>query len=63
MSVQVGATAQASGITANDFTNPVRTWSRPRIASTQTYTVTVTIAPNPAKDMTAFAFLARRTPR
>ena len=44
-SVSVGATAQVSGATANDFTNPVTYTVTATDSSTQDYTVTVTIAP------------------
>jgi hypothetical protein len=55
-SVAVGATAQVSGTTPNNFTSPVVYTVTAADASTQTYTVTVTVAPNPAKAITAFSF-------
>ena len=54
--VRVGATPQTSGSTANNFTSPVTYTVVAQDLSTQDYTVTVTIAPNPAKDITAFSF-------
>ncbi len=58
VSVAVGGTAQVSGTTANDFTSPVAYVVTAADATTNTYTVTVTIAPGPAKDITSFAFLS-----
>jgi hypothetical protein len=55
-SVAVGATAQVSGATANDFTAPVAYLVTAADGSTATFTVTVTIGLNPAKDITAFSF-------
>jgi hypothetical protein len=55
-SVAVGATAQASGTTANDFTSPVSYVVTAANATTKTYTVTVTAALNTAKELTAFKF-------
>jgi hypothetical protein len=55
-SVRVGATLQVSGVTANDFTNSVIYTVTAADLSTKAYTVIVTIAPNPAKDITAFSF-------
>ncbi len=57
-SVAVGATAQASGITPNDFTSPVVYTVTAADGTTKSFTVTVTVALNPAKAMTAFAFAA-----
>ncbi|HSQ66046.1 MAG TPA: hypothetical protein VLM85_22645 [Polyangiaceae bacterium] len=56
-SVAVGSTAQVSGTTANDFTSPVVYTVTAADNSAQAYTVTVTVAPSPAKDITAFSFL------
>ena len=56
-SVKVGTTAQVSGTTANNFTNPVTYVVTAGDSSTKTYTVTVTVAASAAKDLTAFAFL------
>jgi hypothetical protein len=57
-SVAVGAVAQVSGVTANNFTAPVSYVVTAADGSTQTYVVTVVIAPSPAKDITMFAFLS-----
>jgi hypothetical protein len=54
--VTVNAVTQVSGTTANDFTNPVSYLVTAADNSTQTYTVTVTIAANSAKAITAFSF-------
>jgi trimeric autotransporter adhesin len=55
-SIKVGNIDQVSGITANDFTNPVVYTVTAADSSTQNYTVTVTIALNTAKNITAFSF-------
>ncbi|MBA2540089.1 MAG: hypothetical protein H0V17_10680, partial [Deltaproteobacteria bacterium] len=55
-SVKVGATDQASGTTANDFTNPVGYTVTAVDGSTETYTVTVIVAASNAKAITAFSF-------
>jgi hypothetical protein len=55
-SVKVGATTQVSEVTANNFTNPVIYTVTAADATTKDYTVTVTVAPNPAKDIAAFSF-------
>jgi hypothetical protein len=55
--VNVGSTVQTSTATANNFTGPVAYLVTAADNSTVTYTVTVTIAPNPAKAVTAFSFL------
>ena len=55
-SVKVGATVQTSGTTLNDFTNPVSYTVTAADGSTQAYTVTVTVAPNTSKTLTAFSF-------
>jgi len=44
-SVKVGSTVQINGTTANDFTNPVVYIVTAADASTQNYTVTVTVSP------------------
>ena len=54
-SVKVGATAQVSGSTANNFTNPVQYVVTAADGTTATYTVTVTVAPSPAKAITAYS--------
>ncbi len=55
-SVKVGTAAQTSTVTANNFTAPVAYTVTAADASTATYTVTVTLAPNSAKAITAFSF-------
>ena len=55
-SVAVGATPQVSGVTANDFSSPVTFTVTAVNTSTQDYVVTVTVAPSPAKAITAFSF-------
>ncbi|MFA6508582.1 MAG: chitobiase/beta-hexosaminidase C-terminal domain-containing protein, partial [Treponemataceae bacterium] len=55
-SVMVGATTQVSGTTPNNFTSPVTYRVTAGDTSYQDYTVTVTVALNPAKDITAFSF-------
>ncbi len=53
--VQVGSVAQASGTTPIDFTNPVSYVVTAADGSTATYTVTVTVASDSAKAITAFS--------
>ncbi|MDO8412960.1 MAG: ice-binding family protein [Gallionellaceae bacterium] len=53
--VKVGATTQVSAATANDFTSPVAYIVTAADNSTATYNVTVTVAPNSAKAITAFS--------
>jgi hypothetical protein len=55
-SVAVGATTQVSGATANNFTSPVVYTVTAADSSTANYTVTVTIALNTAKAITAYSF-------
>ncbi|MBA4419110.1 MAG: hypothetical protein C0392_14570, partial [Syntrophus sp. (in: bacteria)] len=55
--VTIGAVVQTSGVTANDFTAPVAYTVTAADASTAIYTVTVTLAPNPAKAITAYSFV------
>src|SRR5450756_2208993 len=55
-SVKVAGTLQASGTTANNFTSPFIYRVTAVNASTQDYAVTVTVAANPAKAITAFSF-------
>jgi hypothetical protein len=55
--VRVGTTVQTSGSTANNFTNPVQYIVTAADSSTATYTVTVTVAPNSAKAITAYSFV------
>ncbi len=54
-SVKVGATAQISGSTANNFTNPVAYTVTAADNSTATYTVAVTVASNTAKALSAYS--------
>jgi hypothetical protein len=61
-SVAVGATAQASGTTSNNFTSPVTYRVTAADGTTQDYTVTVTVAPNTAKAITAFSFATVNNP-
>lgn len=60
--VEVGATAQVSGTTSNDFTNPVMYTVTAADASMKVYTVTVTVAPNAAKDLGPFQFFTIDNP-
>jgi hypothetical protein len=53
--VVVGATPQTSGTTVNDFTNSVFYSVTAEDGSIQTYTVTITVAINDAKEITAFS--------
>jgi len=55
-SIKVGGTAQVSGTTANDFTNPVTYTVTAADSTTAAYTVTVTVAASPIKAITAFSF-------
>ena len=55
-SVKVGSAVQVSGTTQNDFTNPVAYVVTAADSSTATYNVTVTVALNTAKAITAFSF-------
>jgi formylglycine-generating enzyme required for sulfatase activity len=55
-SVKVGSTVQISGTTAHNFTSSVTYTVTAADSSTQDYTVTVTVALNPAKAITAFTF-------
>jgi hypothetical protein len=55
-SVKVGTTTQTSGTTANNFTGPVTYTVVAADGSTQAYVVTVTIAANTSKALTAFSF-------
>ncbi len=58
-SVAVGGAVQTSSVTANNFTMPVAYVVTAADGSTQTYTVTVTVAASPAKDITSFQFLSK----
>jgi hypothetical protein len=55
-SVSVEGVTQTSGVTDNDFTSPVYYTVNGVDGSTKTYTVSVTVAPNTAKDITDFRF-------
>jgi hypothetical protein len=55
-SVIAGSTEQVSGTTANDFTTAQTYTVTAADSSTQDYVVTVTIAPDSAKAITAFSF-------
>jgi hypothetical protein len=55
-SVKVGSTAQVCGTTPNNFTSQVTYTVTAADASTQSYVVSVTIAPSSAKALTAFSF-------
>jgi hypothetical protein len=57
-SVKVGSTTQVSGTTANNFTKPVTYTVKASDSSTQDYTVTVTVASDSAKTITAFGFVS-----
>jgi WD40 repeat protein len=54
-SVSVGGTTQVSGITANDFTNPITYTVTGLDGTTANYVVTVTIVPSSAKAITAYS--------
>ncbi len=56
VSVSVNGTAQTSGTTANDFTNPVVYRVTAADGSAQDYTVTVTAGKSTDKDLTSFCF-------
>ena len=60
--VAVGGAAQTSGVTPNDFTSPVAYVVTAGDGTTHAYTVTVTVAADPAKELTSFAFLAATNP-
>jgi hypothetical protein len=55
-SITVGGTPQVSGTTYNNFTNPVIYTVTADDASTQEYTVTVTVEPSTATDILTFDF-------
>ncbi|MBP7736460.1 MAG: hypothetical protein KA369_10850 [Spirochaetes bacterium] len=59
-SVSVGGAAQTSGVSANDFTGPVTYTVTAADGSTRDYTVTVTVAINTAKEITAFGFTSAK---
>ena len=55
--VKVGTAVQTSTATANNFTTPVAYIVTAADNSTVTYTVNVTVAPNPAKAISAYSFV------
>ncbi len=55
-SVTVGAVAQVSGTTRNDFSSPVSYVATAEDGTSQTYTVTVTVALASSKTLTSFSF-------
>ena len=54
----MGSTVQTSGVTANDFTNPVVYTVTAADGSTQNYTVTVTVALQSSKAITAYSIVS-----
>ncbi len=56
-SVTVNTTIQVSGASINDFTSPVTYVVHAADGTTKSYTVTVTVASNTAKDITAYSIL------
>ncbi|MEI6451958.1 MAG: hypothetical protein WCP98_18695, partial [Actinomycetes bacterium] len=55
-SVAIAGTPQVSGLTANDFTSPVTYTVTADDGDVQAYAVTVTVAANAAKAISAFSF-------
>ena len=55
-SVAIAGTPQVSGLTANDFTNPVTYTVTAADGTTQAYVVTATVGGSAAKAITAFGF-------
>lgn len=55
VAVSVGSVTQTNGVTANNFTSPVKYTVHAADGSTQDYTVTVSIASSNAKAITAFS--------
>ena len=53
--VAIGTIAQVSGTTVNNFTTPVEYTVMASDGTTAKYTVTVTVALNPARDITAYS--------
>jgi hypothetical protein len=60
--VKVGSAVQTSGVTANNFTNPVIYTVFAADRTTQSYAVTVTAAANPAKAITSYGFMSSNNP-
>ncbi|MEK8130304.1 GLUG motif-containing protein [Paenibacillus filicis] len=54
---KVGGVDQVSGVTANDFTTPVVYVVKAADGSTQSWTVTVSVAASSAKEITSFSFV------
>ncbi|MBI4746455.1 MAG: hypothetical protein HY786_07945, partial [Deltaproteobacteria bacterium] len=54
-SVKVGSTEQESGVTQNDFTNPVAYTVTAADGTTATYTVTVTVAASSARAIASYS--------
>ncbi|HNW26995.1 MAG TPA: DUF5018 domain-containing protein [Spirochaetota bacterium] len=57
ISVLSGGVDQISGVTANDFTNPVAYTVTAEDGSTKQYTVTARVLPSSRKEITSFSFL------
>jgi hypothetical protein len=55
-SLAIAGTPQASGVTANNFSNPVTYVVTAADGTTQSYVVTLAVAASPAKAITAFSF-------
>jgi len=53
---KIGTTEQVSGVTANDYTNPVIYTVKAQDGSTQTWTITVTTAKNSDNSINSFSF-------
>jgi hypothetical protein len=58
-SVNIAGSNQVSATTANDFTSALTYTVVAADTTTKTYTVSVTVAANPAKDITAFSILGQ----
>jgi hypothetical protein len=56
IAVTVGSSTQMSGVTANNFASPVLYTAHAADGSVQVYTVTVIVALDQAKDITAYSF-------
>ena len=54
--VKVGNTEQQDKVTVNNFSNPIIYTVTAEDGSSMNYTVTITCAPNPAKDLLTFSF-------
>lgn len=57
ISIKVGTVSQNSGLSVNDFTNPVTYRVTAEDGSVKDYRVTVVVGKSPAKDMIAFGFI------